>query len=101
MTTIIPSAPEQIDVTPEIDKHATLALACYLFGPEQGSHLLRRVLLASILVDRHGLPPTEAIDRAMNGCDWFTLEAGDEKDRLIDQARRAVLAAEQDSEVSA
>lgn len=91
---------QQTGVTPEIDKHAVLAFCAAMFEPEQGSNLLRRALLASILADRHGLPPMEAIDRAMYGCDWFTLKAGDEKDRLIDQAKRAVLAAEQDGPVA-
>lgn len=101
MTTSIASAPEQIDVTPEIDRHATLALACWMFGPEQGSNLLRRALTAQILADQQGVSPLTALDLAMHDAfDPRVREAGDERDRLIREARRAFLAAEQDGPVA-
>jgi hypothetical protein len=100
MTTSITSAPEQTSVTPGTDKHAVLALCAALFGPEHGSNLLSRALTASILADRYGVSPGKAIDWAMTGRDSHVREAGRECDRLIDQARRAVLAAEQDGEVA-
>ncbi|TMS00114.1 hypothetical protein [Nonomuraea basaltis] len=93
------TSPEKTGVTPEA-KYAVLATAAYLFRPEQGSHLLRRALLASILADRLGLDPQEAIEQAMYGCDFRVVAAGDECERLIKQAERAVLAAEQDGQVA-
>jgi hypothetical protein len=91
----------QTGVTPETDKHAALALACYLFGPEQGSHLLRRALTAEIIADRNGVSSLTALDLAMHDAfDPRVREAGKERDRLIRQAERAFLAAEQDGEVA-
>lgn len=92
---------QQTSVTPDTGKHATLAMCAYVFGLEAGGHLLRRALVAEILVDWHGMDATDAIGDAIYGCDTRVADAGREADRLIRQAERVALAAEQDGQVPA
>ncbi|MEU6725592.1 hypothetical protein ABZ917_17945 [Nonomuraea wenchangensis] len=75
---------------------AVLALAAAEFGPEQGAHLLRRALVAAIVAESEHVTPEVALNRAMYGCDARVRAAGREADRLIGEASRALLAAEQD-----
>jgi hypothetical protein len=78
----------------------TFAAYTQAFQSDSGGGHLRIALLAAILSDRHQLHSTEAIDLARSmDRDERVCAAGDERDRLIDQARRAALAAEMGEEV--
>lgn len=83
---------------------AIQALAVYVSRYENdlgGSHL-RSALLAAILADRYGLDEARAVDVARGyDDDPRVREAGNERDRLIEQARRAALAADMGEAVSA
>jgi hypothetical protein len=89
MTRVLPQDP--------VKRLSALATYAYMYGLEQGGSSLRTALLVEVLVQSHELSVFEAIDLARNDSfDPRVREAGDERDRLLDAARRAVLAAEQD-----
>ncbi|MET8985935.1 hypothetical protein ABZW49_10840 [Nonomuraea wenchangensis] len=93
---IIPLSPGDTSQTPVSVDRAVLVHAAALFGPEQGSHLLRRALVAAIVAETEHATSDVAVNRAMYGCDARVRAAGREADRLIDEARGALLAAEMD-----
>jgi hypothetical protein len=73
----------------------TLATFTYAHELDLGGNLLRTALLAQILTDQLGLEPAVAIDLAENDAfDGRVRAASFEADLLIEQARRAALAAE-------
>lgn len=81
---------------------ATMAAYIYEFQNDQGGGHLRTALLAQILADRYGLEPAHAIRVARSTEHHDDIkQAGRERDELIDQARRAAVAAEMGEEVPA
>ncbi|RSN12863.1 hypothetical protein DMB42_11845 [Nonomuraea sp. WAC 01424] len=73
----------------------TLAAYTYAHQLDQGGTHLRTALLAAVLTERHKLTPGEALDLACGySFDDRVRPAGDETDRLIDQARRADFASQ-------
>lgn len=94
MTRVLPQEPAE-----RLSVWATYA---HIYGPDTGGNHLRTALLVEILVQRYEVDVFEAIRLARE--DWWdqrVKEAGYERDRLIEEARRRALAFEQDSEVSA
>ncbi|MEV0382304.1 hypothetical protein [Nonomuraea sp. NPDC050643] len=80
----------------------TLAAYTQANALDTGGGHLRTALLAAVLVDRHEVDPGEAIALARyDAFDSRVREAGNEVERLIKEARRAVLAAEMGEEVPA
>ncbi|MFF0864224.1 hypothetical protein ACFYUV_20870 [Nonomuraea sp. NPDC003560] len=80
------------------------ALAAFVYEHQYdaGGPRLRTSLLTAILADRYGLDPAKAVRVADGVEDDDNVDAaGDLRDHLIEQARRAGLAAQMGEEVPA
>jgi hypothetical protein len=96
------SEPLATEVVPEPERSRvgrmldTLAAFAYQYGPGPSGPDLRTALTA-VLLAGEGMSPAEAIDAACyEAFDDVVRAAGDERDCLINAARAAALAAEQD-----
>ncbi|MFI7114029.1 hypothetical protein ACIBK9_47465 [Nonomuraea sp. NPDC050227] len=93
MTAIIASAPDQAALTPEVGRVLdALALYAYTNQLDQGGRHARAALIVAVLASL-GIDAADALDLVEYGGD-LVRDIRPQVDALIDQARRADLAAQ-------